>query len=63
MYETEKIPRPKDVSIAGNWDDWKQQIKMKFDRSKKNWTISFKLKPGTYYYKYFVDNDWVLNKN
>ena len=35
---------------------------MKFDRVKKNWTINFKLKPGTYYYKYYVDNEWVLNK-
>lgn len=36
---------------------------MKFDRTKKTWTIGFKLKPGTYYYKYFVDDAWTLNKN
>lgn len=36
---------------------------MKYDPYKKLWTISFKLKPGTYSYKYFVDNEWVLTKN
>jgi hypothetical protein len=36
---------------------------MKFDRVKKNWGISFKLQPGTYYYKYIVDSEWALNKN
>jgi hypothetical protein len=23
VYETDRIPRPKDVSISGNWDEWK----------------------------------------
>lgn len=32
-------------------------------QDKKNWSINFKLNPGTYYYKYYVDNDWTLNKN
>lgn len=36
---------------------------MKFDRIKKNWVINFKLKPGMYTYKYYVDNEWILNKN
>lgn len=36
---------------------------MKYDSYKKMWIISFKLKPGTYNYKYFVDNEWVLTKN
>ena len=35
---------------------------MKFDRSKKNWVINVKLKPGTYYYKYNVEGEWDLNK-
>ena len=63
FYETEVIPRPKDVGIKGSWDEWKEIKKMKFDRTKKNWSIVLKLKPGTYYYKFNVDNDWTLNKN
>lgn len=47
----------------GSWDDWQELKKMKFDRTKKNWSINLKLKPGTYYYKFNVDNDWTLNKN
>ena len=34
---------------------------MKFSQNKKNWEAVFKLKPGNYYYKYFVDQEWVLN--
>ena len=35
---------------------------MKFDRIKKNWVINFKLKPGLYYYKFHVENEWLLKK-
>lgn len=34
---------------------------MKFDREKKNWFVNLKLKPGTYLYKFYVDNNWALN--
>lgn len=55
-YETEKIPRPKDVCVSGSWDDWKIQKKMTYQPVKKNWKIVLKVGPGTYYYKYVVDN-------
>jgi hypothetical protein len=29
-YETDKIPRPKEVMITGNWNDWKHPAKMNF---------------------------------
>lgn len=51
------------MAIAGSWDEWKDLKKMKFDRVKKNWSFNVRLKPGVYYYKYFVDNEWTLNKN
>ena len=44
--------------IVGSWDDWHEYKKMKYDSFKKLWVMSFKLKPGIYYYKYFVDNEW-----
>lgn len=62
IYETDKIPRPKEVLLSGTWDDWKDRKKMFFQQTKKNWKIEFKLQPGTYYYKYIEDNQWTLNK-
>ncbi len=51
------------MQISGTWDEWKENKKMKFDKNQKNWTIGLKLKPGTYSYKFFVDNHWTLDKN
>lgn len=62
-YETTKIPRPTEVCISGSWDNWGDRKKMHFDNRKKNWVIHFKLKPGTYYYKFVVENEWVLCAN
>lgn len=62
-YETSKIPRPTEVCVAGNWDDWKEPVKMKFDEATKKWTHRPKLKPGVYHYKFVVDNEWLLNSN
>ncbi len=62
-YETEKIPRPKDVLISGTWNDWKQPNKLNYDKIQKNWKITLKLKPGTYHYKYIVDGEWTLTKD
>lgn len=61
MYETDKIPRPTEVKIAGSWDDWSKSCKMVFDERRKNWSYRAKLTPGKYYFKYFVDNEWILS--
>jgi 1,4-alpha-glucan branching enzyme len=60
-FMSNKIPRPKEVFIAGDWDDWKQ-TKMPFDKIDKTWKISLKLKPGIYHYKYISDSEWVLTE-
>ena len=36
---------------------------MKYDSYRKLWTIAFKLKPGTYNFKYNVDSEWMLSKH
>ena len=36
---------------------------MKYDSYRKLWTIGFKLKPGTYNFKYYVDSEWMLTKH
>ena len=62
-YETKKIPRPKEVFVVGSWDDWVRQTKLNFSKIHKNYKVSIKLKPDTYYYKYFIEGEWVLNEN
>ncbi len=48
------------VSVVGdfnNWDDSKH--KMKLDKKSGTWTKSVSLKPGTYQFRYLVDEaDW-----
>ena len=47
----------------GSWDSWTEHKKMKYDSYRKLWTIAFKLKPGTYNFKYNVDSEWMLSKH
>ena len=54
-YETKKIPRPKEVYVMGSWDDWQSKTKLHFEKILKVYRVAIKLKPNTYYYKYFVD--------
>lgn len=62
-YETKKIPRPKEVYVIGSWDNWQSKNRLIFSKIAKNYKIALKLNPDTYYYKYFVDNEWLLNEN
>jgi len=62
-YESDKIPRPKEIMICGTWNDWKHPNKLNFDKIQKNWKVTLKLKPGTYYYKYIADGEWTLTKD
>jgi hypothetical protein len=49
--------------VSGTWDNWRNPTKMNYERIHKNWKISLKLKPGTYYYKYIADGEWTLTKD
>jgi hypothetical protein len=60
VYETKKIPRPKEVYVIGSWDDWASKNQLVFSKIAKNYKISLKLKPDTYFYKYIVDGNYVL---
>ena len=62
-YETKKIPRPKEIYVQGNWDNWQAKTKLNFEKIYKNYKVSIKLKPDIYHYKYIVDGEWVLNEN
>lgn len=50
-------PDAREAKIAGSFNDWEQQS-MKRD-SKGVWKVKLLLPPGTFEYKFFVDNQWV----
>lgn len=52
---------PKQVFLAGNFNDWKPsdpKFLMKNDGGDGMWSITIKLAPGTYQYKYVADGQW-----
>ena len=47
----------------GSWDNWLSKTKLIFSKIYKNYKGTLKLKPGSYVYKYMVDNEWILSEN
>jgi 1,4-alpha-glucan branching enzyme len=46
----------KSVAVVGDFNEWSEsKHKMKLDKKKGVWTKSISLKPGTYRFRYFVD--------
>ena len=51
------------MCISGSWDGWKEKKKLKYESYSRNWKLVLSLQPGTYIYKYLVDDEWVCYKN
>ena len=48
------------VFLAGNFNDWKpDNPKFLMTNDGGTWTITVKLEPGTYQYKYVADGSWI----
>ena len=62
VFETKRIPRPKEVLVWGSWNDWKKETRLNFDKIQKNYKVSLKLQPGNYIYKYTMDGEWTLSE-
>lgn len=52
-------PEAKKVSVAGSFNNWSTTENKAKKDSKGNWKAKLSLKPGTYEYKFFVDNNWI----
>ena len=51
-------PEAKEVSVAGNFNQWNTQANpMKKDK-KGIWKATLSLEPGGYEYRYFADGNW-----
>ncbi len=54
-------PEAEDVRVSGNWLNWDGEgIRMARDKDGV-WSITVPLKPGTYYYKFYIDGKWVAD--
>ena len=60
----EKGKKYKSVQITGSWDKWNQKFDLSYDPLNNSWKTYIILPKGiVYYYKYIVDNEYVINKN
>jgi hypothetical protein len=53
--------KPKQIFLAGNFNEWKPsdpKFLLKDDDGDGIWSITVKLPPGTYQYKYVADGQW-----
>lgn len=61
IFYTEQLPRPREVCLGGSWDGWKEKKKLKYESLSRSWKVVLSLEPGTYLYKYLVDDEWVCS--
>ncbi|MCS7228214.1 MAG: diguanylate cyclase [Endomicrobia bacterium] len=57
--------QPKEVSVVGDFNNWdRKKGVMKYLPEEQKWCIKMLLKPGTYRYKFLIDNNiWMIDKN
>ena len=49
----------KAVFVAGTFNDWRPDATpLHSDRPKRKWTVTLRLPPGHYEYKFVVDGQW-----
>jgi 1,4-alpha-glucan branching enzyme len=46
------------VFVAGDFNDWTEQLPMRRDGKDGWWTIELKLEPGDYRFRYLADGTW-----
>jgi hypothetical protein len=58
--------KSKQIFLAGNFNDWNpsnDKYLLKDDDGDGTWSITVKLPPGTYQYKYVIDGQWTKDPN
>ena len=56
-------PEAKKVNLAGSFNNWDTKTLSAKRDSRGNWAMKASLKPGRYEYKFFVDENWVVDPN
>ena len=60
-YKFEKGKKLNNVFLCGSFTNWKEKIPLTFDPLSERWSTIVKLPKGKYFYKYIVNNDWIIN--
>lgn len=51
------------VCVAGSFNDWEpRNSQMNYDSVNKCYTLTIHLAPGTYEYKFVINDEWVLDE-
>ncbi|MFH1675153.1 MAG: AAA family ATPase [Pseudomonadota bacterium] len=57
-----EAPEEEKIQIAGDFNGWMpQHLRLTYSEGKPMWRKIMRLKPGTYQYKYLIDNKWVAD--
>jgi 1,4-alpha-glucan branching enzyme len=56
---TFNAPEAKNVSLAGDFNNWDNHSLPMKKINGKDWKVAVKLTPGRHEYKYFMDGRWV----
>ncbi len=52
------------VYLAGTFNDWNTtRNRMRFNKRNGIYSTTLSLAPGTYHYKYIVDDEWLVDPN
>ena len=60
---TYDAPNAENVYIAGSFNDWNSSKDKLHKNNDGIWTITLKLSPGKYQYKFFVDDNWFFDQD
>ena len=60
-YKFEKGKQPKSVLLCGSFTNWKDKYPLKYDPLGDKWSITLRLDKGKHYYKYIVNDVWIVN--
>ncbi|CAD8195435.1 unnamed protein product [Paramecium pentaurelia] len=60
----QSVALPKIVKLKGSFDNWEHEYFLKNDiENPKYFTCQITLSPGTYEYKYIIDDVWMIDQN
>lgn len=61
-FSLKGFERARRVVVAGSFNGFDpRELKMEYDQTAQEWYLDLFLKEGTWYYKFVVDGDWILD--
>ena len=60
-YKFEKEKKLDSVLLCGSFTNWKDKIPLTFDPMSQKWSTTIRLPKGKHFYKYIVNNAWIIN--